>query len=780
MEPRFDTRCPGCFAETGQANPCPHCGHDERAERNPLLLPQRTRLHEQFLIGRVLGEPGGYGITYLAWDLGLQTRVAIKEFLPRDWVWRASDGATVTAQSPRHAEQFRFGLEQFLREARTLAQLDHPNIVRVRQFFEANGTAYLVMDYYAGLSLAEHLESQGGRLPEAQAKDLLLPILDGLRAVHARDVLHRDIKPQNIYLARLPSGGVRPILLDFGAARQAIGEHSRSLSVILTPGYAPFEQYHRKGQQGPWTDVYAAAATLYRMVTGEPPPEANERMAGDDLRPATDFGVTRPLSDALGQGLAMDPAARPQTVQTFQALLSPLDPDPDPKPKLKPVGWISAAHPPSSSASPQPSIMHRWWPLALVLGLPALALAGWYLAREAPHADPPRPDVAALHRAADDRAYGIALDADTPAAYRSYLNTCAADGCGHQAEAERRRDQAAQAARAAEQARAAEVARQADLADYAAAERTGTADAYRTYLANCAPQGCAKRAEAQANRDRLARRDLQLPELVRLAAGSFSMGCQPGEKDCSSDETDDQKRPHRVQVPAFELGATEVTRAQFGAFVKARNYRTEAEEGDGCYGLKDGSWTQDKSFNWRNVGFAQGDDSPVVCVTWNDAQRYVGWLSQETGQTWRLPTEAEWEYAARAGTTTPFSTGNCIRTDQANYDGNYDYNDCGAKTGVFLKRTQPVRSYPANRWGLYEMHGNVWEWVEDCYHDNYTGAPKDGSEWLVSCSESGRRVLRGGSWNDDPRLLRSAYRDGLGTGRRLYCVGFRVARTLTP
>ena len=168
----------------------------------------------------------------------------------------------------------------------------------------------------------------------------------------------------------------------------------------------------------------------------------------------------------------------------------------------------------------------------------------------------------------------------------------------------------------------------------------------------------------------------------------------------------------------------------------------------------------------------------MVCVTWNNAQRYVGWLSQETGQNWRLPTEAEWEYAARAGTTTPFSTGTCITTRQANYNGNFDYNDCGAKTGVYLQRTQPVRSYPANRWGLYEMHGNVFEWVEDCYQDNYTGAPTDGSAFRQGACQY--RVLRGGSWDYGPRNARAANRGRNRPEFRGNDVGFRLARTLSP
>ena len=256
------------------------------------------------------------------------------------------------------------------------------------------------------------------------------------------------------------------------------------------------------------------------------------------------------------------------------------------------------------------------------------------------------------------------------------------------------------------------------------------------------------------------------------------MGCQPGEQGCDPDEQDGQKRPHQVRVSAFELGKYEVTLAQFRAFVVATGYRTEAELGDGCYGWEGDILTKSKLLSWHNVGFAQEDDSPVVCVSWNDVQRYVAWLSEETGQTWRLPTEAEWEYAARAGSRTPYSTGECISTDQANYNGKALPKNCGAKVGVDLMLTQPVGSYPANPWGLYDMHGNVWEWIEDCYHSNYTGAPADGRAWdTPPCSG---RVQRGGSWYGDARSQRSANRDQDVTSNRYITLGFRVARTLTP
>jgi hypothetical protein len=165
--------CPGCFAAKGTARVCPHCGYDEAQRRSPLALPHRTLLHGQYRVGRVVGKPGGFGVTYLAWDQTLATRVAIKEYLPRELAARESGASTVMAHSEEDAVLFREGLGQFLGEARTLAQLDHANVVRVRYFFEENATGYLVMDYYDGLPLEDYLQQQGGTLSEALAVHLL-------------------------------------------------------------------------------------------------------------------------------------------------------------------------------------------------------------------------------------------------------------------------------------------------------------------------------------------------------------------------------------------------------------------------------------------------------------------------------------------------------------------------------------------------------------------------------------------------------------------------------
>ncbi|HOT00061.1 MAG TPA: protein kinase [Acidobacteriota bacterium] len=315
----IESYCPGCFHEKGTAPICPTCGYDERSRTSPIALPPRSLLRDNYLVGRVLGRPGGFGITYLGYDLSLETRVAIKEYLPRAMAGRDDDHRTVVLHSQDDTESFTYGLEQFLKEARTLAKFNHPRVVRVRTFFQENATAYLVMDYIEGISLAEFLERLDRPLTEQQALDVMMPILDGVGVVHSQGFLHRDIKPQNIYL----TAARQPILLDFGAARLAMGEKSRSLSVILTPGFAPYEQYHRRGEQGPWTDIYACAATLYYMVTRQVPPDALEREKGDTLTPpdSTQPGLSPHFCRAILRALATEPASRPRSIAEFQLQL---------------------------------------------------------------------------------------------------------------------------------------------------------------------------------------------------------------------------------------------------------------------------------------------------------------------------------------------------------------------------------------------------------------------------------------------------------------------------
>jgi len=236
--------------------------------------------------------------------------------------------------------------------------------------------------------------------------------------------------------------------------------------------------------------------------------------------------------------------------------------------------------------------------------------------------------------------------------------------------------------------------------------------------------------------------------MVVIPAGRFLMGSPDGELERRDDE-----RQHEAQVAVFAIGKYAVTVGQFKRFVEARGYRTEAEKGGGCYYWTGSEWKQDADKNWRSPGFPQTDSHPVVGVSRNDAMLYVGWLIDQTGQQYRLPTEAEWEYACRAGTATPFCFGQTISTDQANYDGNYVYGK--GRKGDYRQKTVEVGQFPANAWSLHDVHGNVWEWTGSEYDEKYGGAELRG---ISDRDSGGPRVVRGGSWDNEPRRLRSAAR----------------------
>ena len=259
------------------------------------------------------------------------------------------------------------------------------------------------------------------------------------------------------------------------------------------------------------------------------------------------------------------------------------------------------------------------------------------------------------------------------------------------------------------------------------------------------------------------------PEMVVMPAGQFAMGSSEtyitiGEETYYLGSASQPQHSVTISNP-FAVGKYEVTRGQYAAFVDETGHSTR----DGCYEYTDDGRNYDNDLNWRSSGFSQSDNHPVVCVSWHDAQAYAGWLSKKANKKYRLLSEAEWEYMVRAGTTTPYHFGSTILPSQARYW----HSGCGSISNSLCRGTVQVGSYPANAFGLHDMHGNVYEWVEDCWHSSYDGAPSDGSAWSYQCDYESFFVVRGGAWNNMLHRIHSAYRDYFQVPDQ--SIGFRVA-----
>jgi len=294
-------------------------------------LQEGSRL-ENYRVMRLLAA-GGFSFVYLAHDEN-ESPVAIKEYLPSTLALR-TNGSAHPKIGEGDAGAFRAGLRCFFEEGRSLAHLSHPNVVRVLNFFRANETVYLVMRYERGRTLQAHVEQRRGSLEERWIRDTFCELLNGLREVHSSKLLHLDIKPANVYIR---NDGT-PLLIDFGAARQTLGEEASKLPPTLTPGFASPEQHTRREALGPWSDVYCVGATLYACVTGAPPPAADQRLGGDAFVPARRAAAGRyskDLLDTIDACLELDPLRRPQSGFSLQkALRGAREAEPAPMPFFK-------------------------------------------------------------------------------------------------------------------------------------------------------------------------------------------------------------------------------------------------------------------------------------------------------------------------------------------------------------------------------------------------------------------------------------------------------------
>ena len=322
-------RCLNCMLEfnipvgsENESNVCPHCGYVENTKPRILyhLFPG-TVLKDRYTIGVVLGS-GGFGVTYKAWDSVLGIVVAIKEYYPTSFVQRVPGTKDLIVYDGAKRKEFQDSLERFMEEAQNTAKFDNPNIVHVDNYFEENNTAYIVMEFLDGISLKDYLKQNGDRIEIKDLDYIFLPIISALKTIHAKGIIHRDISPDNIFLC--VQGAVK--LIDFGAARFSDDEKEKTRSIILKPGYAPPEQYQSKSIQGPWTDLYALSATLYRVVTGKDPVESVNRFSEEFVKKKDQLvepkvylpDIPENLNNTIIKGMSIEPALRFRTVEEFE------------------------------------------------------------------------------------------------------------------------------------------------------------------------------------------------------------------------------------------------------------------------------------------------------------------------------------------------------------------------------------------------------------------------------------------------------------------------------
>ena len=623
-------------------------------------LPEETRL-EEYEIRQVLGQ-GGFGITYLAEDTHLGKRVAVKEYLPRDFATRGV-GSTVTPISSAEAADYRWGLDRFLDEGRALARFEHRHLNKVQRYFQANGTAYLVLEYIEGETLSAVLQREG-QLSQAQVERLLGEVLSGLAEVHAAGYVHRDLTPGNLMLRREDGSAV---VLDFGAARQAVSQRSKRMTSMGTPGYQPIEQYAAKAEKiGPWSDLYAVGMVAYQCVSGlggtDLPDAVSRRLAQDDgaasLKAAVEVGqgrYDRQLLAAIDWAIEVQEKDRPQSIGEWRQALPALDLQRPAAPVRSSPPSVPAPERPLADAERSAPSLPRW---ATVAGIAALLVAVgagayWLGQRTSPWCRPrrlPRRQrsrlPARVHPLQSKRIYpGSAAGVSVRG------GDCAGGGGGGGAGGPRGISAGAGVASGGVSS---------PKCGRKGTSHSGSGRPPGTRRA--APDGVSAggpptRGEVSGLRD--------LPRASRGAGGVVSDGVTFIEAGRDAAEGP----VHRVTIgQAFAVGVYQVTFGEWARVRAAEGVRATAHD----------------------AGWGRGR-RPVINVSWDDAQPYVAWLSSQTGQRYRLLSEAEWEYVARAGTTTKYWWGNEIGGNRANCDG------CGS---------QWDNEAGPHRWGAFNRTGS--------------------------------------------------------------------------
>jgi formylglycine-generating enzyme required for sulfatase activity/serine/threonine protein kinase len=707
-------------------------------------LAAGTTLFE-YRLDRVLGH-GGFGITYLAWDGNLDKQVAIKEYLPDELAVRGKDGHAAV-RTPAHRDAFQWGLQQLLKEAKALARFSHPNLIRVLRFFEANGTAYFVTEYVRGETLHDLIKRES-MLPEHRLRAVLMPVLSAVEDVHRVGVVHRDIKPANILMQMDGT----PVLIDFGAARVNVAT-TRSVMAVYSAGYSPVEQYSVGGNQGPWTDIYALAAVAYTALSGRKPVEAINRLQNDPLVPAALAGrgrYTPAFLKAVDWGLSVHAEDRPRSVTEWRAAFgdtarpagaaAPVAAAPaaDEARRLpRPVAggasvtrMYRATGPTVQFAAPGRRRRYAVWAGAITAVVLVAVTATWI--------------TMAVRRERPQPAGADSSPIAAPLAPAPSESGGASPKSGPESGAPPK-----PAGTAPPEPKPKAVG---DLA----AKPAPRPAVPGPRIVEKSPPGRPAAEPVPARSPVVQMKPLSTfqdcsncPSMIVMPAGTYAMGSRKGSG------TRPAERPvHNVTLPRFAVGRFEVTSAQWRECVAA----------GACAGKESAS--SDASL-------------PVVRVNWNQSRAYAAWLSRSTGRKYRLPTESEWEFAARGGTQTPWFWGEDAKSQCSFANGA----DASARKQLVADTVfagcsdghaalAPVGSFRPNRLGLHDLAGNAWEWMLDCWRDSYDDAPPGGRP--VDSAGCSTRVIRGGSWRTSPDSLRSAARWRRAQQDETDSLGFRV------
>jgi formylglycine-generating enzyme required for sulfatase activity len=677
------------------------------------VLPTGYQLREYRILS-VLGH-GGFGITYLAQDTKLNLRVAIKEYFPSDLAVR-EEGYSVQPKFQKYNKNLVWGLKGFLKEGQALATFQHPSIVRVLRYFEAHHTAYIVMEYEQGQSLSNALKN-GSTFTESEIMTILPPLLSGLQAVHEKGFLHRDIKPGNIYLRDKDK---TPVLLDFGAARYALGNLSRSITALVTPGYTPFEQYQTKGFLGPWTDIYALGAVLYRAISGQKPVEAPARInvvklndEKDPLEPITKIGrrkYSKRLLEGIDWALQISEKDRPQNVKE----------------------WADRFYlgPSQTEQKHFKKYINGWWILAGVIIATGFNV-GYFIYHHAQLRQKKTLDIqklqaeqSALQKAIEKARQQIKDISNTKEVEEQKLKVLLKSK-----EFEEQKLKDISKTKAFKEQRLKKLRQRIKKLEQQITTKRKRLAQFQEFIKEAG-------TKIIGNHFRDSLQDGSLgPAMVVVPAGRFRMG------DSQDGGYKDEQPVHWVSVNHFAIGRYEVTFEEYDRFAEATGKEKPDDQGWGR-GLR-----------------------PVINVSWEEATAYAAWLSLQTGQQYRLPTEAEWEYAARAGTESQYWWGNEILSNKANCNG------CNSQWDN--KKTAPVGSFSKNAFGLYDTVGNVWEWTCSEYERQYAGKEQ---ECINNKNSQTELVIRGGSCFNQPKDVRAANRNWNKSSLHFYSFGFRLVR----